>query len=37
MVWDDVIERSPFDLSALNVFLAVCDNGSMAAAGRMLA
>ncbi|ARW15933.1 HTH-type transcriptional regulator CynR [Komagataeibacter europaeus] len=26
----------PFDLAALNVFLAVCDNGSMAAAGRML-
>ena len=26
----------PFDLSALNVFLAVCDNGSMAAAARML-
>ncbi|KPH87980.1 LysR family transcriptional regulator [Komagataeibacter intermedius AF2] len=30
------LNAPPFDLSALNVFLAVCDNGSMAAAGRML-
>ena len=26
----------PFDLSALNVFITVCDNGSMAAAARVL-